>query len=177
MAMYSSSSWPQLEEALASAQQGDGEGILTLYDDYYQRGFDGNYGNELEAFLAISCLDDPGPQTVAEADSHTPKFQEVAPLLYPGFVGGYVCVFWPAQTDKRIEITGKGAGPILVIGVTGDAATPLASTRKMAASLENGRLIVVDANRHTGYGENACVTDAADNYLISTQIDFSEKLC
>lgn len=177
MAMYSSSSWPQLEEALAAAQLGDGEGILTLYDDYYQRGFDGNYGNELEAFLAISCLDDPGPQTVAEADSHTPKFQEVAPLLYPGFVGGYVCVFWPAQTDKRIEITGTGAGPILVIGVTGDAATPLASTRKMAASLEDGRLIVVDANRHTGYGENACVTDAADDYLITTQIDFSEKLC
>jgi pimeloyl-ACP methyl ester carboxylesterase len=177
MAMYSSSSWPQLEEALASAQQGDGEGILTLYDDYFQRRFDGTYGNELEAFLAISCLDDPGPQTVAEADSHTPKFQEVAPLLYPGFVGGYVCVFWPAQTDKRIEITGVGAGPILVIGVTGDAATPLASTRKMAAALEDGRLIVVDANRHTGYGENACVTDAADNYLISTQIDFSEKLC
>jgi pimeloyl-ACP methyl ester carboxylesterase len=177
MTMYSSSSWPQLEEALASAQQGDGEGILTLYDDYYQRGFDGTYGNELEAFLAISCLDDPGPQTVAEADSHTPTFQEVAPLLYPGFVGGYVCVFWPAQTDKRIEITGVGAGPILVIGVTGDAATPLASTRKMAAALEDGRLIVVDANRHTGYGENACVTDTADNYLISTQIDFSEKLC
>jgi pimeloyl-ACP methyl ester carboxylesterase len=177
MAMYSSSSWPQLEDALAAAQLGDGEGILTLYDDYYQRGFDGKYGNELEAFLAISCLDDPGPQTVAEADSHTPRFQEVAPLLYPGFVGGYVCVFWPAQTDKRIEITGAGAGPILVIGVTGDAATPLASTRKMAASLEDGRLIVVDANRHTGYGENACVTDAADNYLITTQIDFSEKLC
>jgi pimeloyl-ACP methyl ester carboxylesterase len=177
MAMYSSSMWPQLEDALAFAQAGDGEGILTLYDDYFQRGFDGNYGNELEAFLAISCLDDPGPQSVAEADSHTPKFQEVAPLLYPGFVGGYVCVFWSAQTDKRIDITGAGAGPILVIGVTGDAATPLASTRKMAASLQDGRLIVVDANRHTGYGENACVTDAADNYLISTQIDFSEKLC
>jgi hypothetical protein len=177
MAMYSSAMWPQLEEALASAQAGDGEGILTLYDDYYQRGVDGNYGNELEAFLAISCLDDPGPQSVAEADSHTPKFQEVAPLLYPGFVGGYVCVFWPAQTDRRIEITGVGAGPILVIGVTGDAATPLASTRKMAGALQDGRLIVVDANRHTGYGENACVTDAADDYLISTQIDFSEKLC
>jgi pimeloyl-ACP methyl ester carboxylesterase len=177
MAMYSSAMWPQLEEALASAQAGDGEGILTLYDDYYQRGADGNYGNELEAFLAISCLDDPGPQSVAEADSHTPKFQEVAPLLYPGFVGGYVCVFWPAQTDRRIDITGAGAGPILVIGVTGDAATPLASTRKMAGALQDGRLIVVDANRHTGYGENACVTDAADDYLISTQIDFSEKLC
>jgi hypothetical protein len=47
----------------------------------------------------------------------------------------------------------------------------------MAGALQDGRLIVVDANRHTGYGENACVTDAADDYLISTQIDFSEKLC
>ena len=177
MAMYSSSMWPQLDDALASAQLGDGEGILALYDEYYRRGIDGEYGNELEAFLAITCLDDPGPQSVSEADSHTPKFQEIAPLLYPGFVGGYICVFWPAQTDRRIEITGENAGPILVIGVTGDAATPLASTRKMAAALEDGRLIVVDANRHTGYGENACVTDTTDDYLIDLQIDFTEKLC
>jgi pimeloyl-ACP methyl ester carboxylesterase len=107
----------------------------------------------------------------------TAAFKKIAPLLYPGFTGGYVCVFWPAQPDRRIEITGNNAGPILVIGVTGDAATPLASTRKMAASLQDGRLIVVDANRHTGYGENSCVTGAADNYLITTRIDFTEKLC
>ncbi|MEY3806409.1 MAG: hypothetical protein RIR69_1221 [Actinomycetota bacterium] len=177
MAMYSSTMWPTLEDALASAQNGDGSGLLDLFDDYYQRGFDGTYGNELEAFLAISCVDDPGPQSVEESDSHIPKFQEVAPLLYPGFVGGYVCVFWPAEADQRIAITGQGAGPILVIGVTGDAATPLASTRNMAAAIEDGRLIVVEANRHTGYGVNSCVTDTTDEYLITTEIDFSEKLC
>lgn len=177
MAMYSSTSWPRLEDALAEAQRGNGAGLLELFDDYYQRGIDGTYGNELEAFLAISCLDDPGPKSVEESDGFTPQFIEAAPLLYPGFVGGYVCVFWPASADKRIEITGKGAGPILVIGVTGDAATPLASTRKMTASLEGGRLIVVEANRHTGYGVNACVTDATDDYLVTTEIDFSEKMC
>ena len=177
MAMYSSTMWPQLEDALASAQRGKGEGLLELFDNYYQRGVDGTYGNELEAFLAISCLDDPGPKSVEESDKYTPQFIEAAPLLYPGFVGGYVCVFWSAPADRRIEITGKDAGPILVIGVTGDAATPLSSTRKMAASLEEGRLIVVEANRHTGYGVNACVTDSTDDYLITTEIDFSEKLC
>lgn len=177
MAMYSSSSWPRLEEALADAQRGDGAGVLELFDDYYQRGFDGEYGNELEAFLAITCLDDPGPSTVAEADSHLPEFRRVAPLLHPGFTGGYVCVFWPTQPDYRIKVTGKGAGTLLVIGVTGDAATPLASSRNMAASLEDGRLIVVDANRHTGYGVNACVTDATNDYLIDKKIDFTEKLC
>lgn len=177
MAMYSSTMWPRLEAALADAQKGNGAGLLELFDDYYQRNIDGTYGNELEAFLAITCLDDPGPKTVEESDSFTPQFQKVAPLLYPGFVGGYVCVFWPAAEDRRIEITGKSAGPILVIGVTGDAATPLASTRKMAAALEDGRLIVVEANRHTGYGVNACVTDSTDDYLISGEIEFSEKLC
>ena len=177
MAMYSSSSWPRLEEALADAQRGDGAGLLELFDDYYQRGVDGTYGNELEAFLAITCLDDPGPSTVADADSHLPEFQRVAPLLHPGFTGGYVCVFWPTQPDNRIAVTGQGAGTLLVIGVTGDAATPLASSRNMAASLEDGRLIVVDANRHTGYGVNACVTDATNTYLIDVKIDFTEKLC
>ena len=177
MAMYSSTMWPRLEEALAEAQKGNGAGLLDLFDDYYQRNVDGTYGNELEAFLAITCLDDPGPKTVEETDAFTPQFQKVAPLLYPGFVGGYVCVFWPAPADRRIDVTGKSAGPILVIGVTGDAATPLASTRKMAAALEDGRLIVVEANRHTGYGVNACVTDSADDYLITGEIEFSEKLC
>lgn len=177
MALYSSASWPRLQQALADAQRGDGAGVLELYDDYYQREPDGTYGNELEAFLAITCLDDPGPQSVAEADSHLPAFKEAAPLLHPGFTGGYVCVFWPTQPDTRIAVTGKDAGTLLVIGVTGDAATPLASTRNMAASLEDGRLIVVDANRHTGYGVNACVTDATDDYLINKRIDFTEKSC
>jgi hypothetical protein len=47
----------------------------------------------------------------------------------------------------------------------------------MATELEDGRLIVVDANRHTGYGENDCVVSAVDNYLITTKVDFAEKAC
>lgn len=176
-AMYSSSMWPVLEGALADAQRGDGAGLLDLFDDYYQRRLDGTYNDTLEAFLAISCLDDPGPQSVEEADSHTPTFVEVAPLLHPTFTGGYVCVFWSTQPDRRVPVTAEGAGQILVIGVTGDAATPLASTRNMAAALEDGRLIVVEANRHTGYGINACVTNATDDYLIGATVGFEEKLC
>jgi hypothetical protein len=63
------------------------------------------------------------------------------------------------------------------VGTTGDAATPLASSRKMATELEDGRLIIVEANRHTGYGENDCVVSAVDNYLITTKVDFAEKAC
>ena len=176
-AMYSSTMWNQLENALNDAQKGDGSGLLELYDSYYQRQADGTYGNELEAFNAIYCLDDPGPTTVEQTDEFLPAFKKAAPRMWPGFTGGYGCVFWPAKPDPRIKITGKGAGPIVVVGTTGDAATPLASSRKMAAALEDGRLLVVTANRHTGYGENNCVTESVDNYLFTTKVTFREKAC
>ena len=176
-AMYSSSMWGQLEIALAKLAKGDGSGVLSLNDQYYQRNPDGTYGNELEAFNAISCVDDPGPTTVEESDKWIPEFLKVAPRLGMSFASGYGCVFWPAKPDLRNKITGKGAGPIVVVGTTGDSATPLASSRKMAEALEDGRLIVVTANRHTGYGENDCVTSAVNNYLVTTKVTFREKAC
>jgi pimeloyl-ACP methyl ester carboxylesterase len=176
-AMYSDYYWPQLSEALSEAQSGDGKGILQLYDDYYQRKDDGTYGNELEAFLAISCLDDPGATSIEEVDSHIEDFIAAAPRLGGNFAYGYSCALWPVKQAAKVNITGKGAGPIVVVGTTGDAATPLSSTRKMAQGLEQGILIVVDANQHTGYGANSCVVKAVDEYLIKLTVPANETTC
>jgi pimeloyl-ACP methyl ester carboxylesterase len=176
-AMYSDYYWPQLSEALSAAQLGDGKGILQLYDDYYQRKEDGTYGNELEAFLAISCLDDPGATSTEEVDSHIEDFIAAAPRLGGNFAYGYSCALWPVKQAGKVTITGKGAGPIVVVGTTGDAATPIESTRKMAQGLEQGILIVVDANQHTGYGTNSCVVKAVDDYLIKLTIPANETTC
>jgi pimeloyl-ACP methyl ester carboxylesterase len=176
-AMYSDYYWPQLSEALSEAQNGDGKGILQLYDDYYQRKDDGTYGNELEAFLAISCLDDPGATSTEEVDSHIEDFIAAAPRLGGNFAYGYSCALWPVKQAAKVNITGKGAGPIVVVGTTGDPATPLDSTRKMALSLEQGILIVVDANQHTGYGANNCVVKAVDDYLINLSVPKNETTC
>ena len=176
-AMYSDYYWPQLSEALNAAQGGDGKGILQLYDDYYQRNTDGTYGNELEAFLAISCLDDPGATSTEEVDSHIEEFIAAAPRLGGNFAYGYSCALWPVKQADKVTITGKGAGPIVVIGTTGDAATPLESTRNMALGLEQGILIVVDANQHTGYGANNCVVKAVDDYLIKLIVPANETTC
>ena len=176
-AMYSDYYWPQLSEALSAAQNGDGEGILQLYDDYYQRKADGTYGNELEAFLAISCLDDPGATSTKEVDSHIEDFIAAAPRLGGNFAYGYSCALWPVEQATKVSITGKGAGPIVVVGTTGDPATPLESTRKMAQGLEQGILIVVDANQHTGYGANNCVVKAVDDYLIKLTVPAKDLIC
>ena len=176
-AMYSSTLWSSLEEALAYAQRGDGGPLLAMYDDYYQRKWDGTYGNELEAFYAIMCLDDPGPKTIDGVDKYIPDFEKVAPRLASSFSAGYVCAFWPEKADSRIKVTGKGAGPIVVVGTTGDAATPLQSSRNMTKALEDGRLIVVTDNRHTGYGANSCVIEAVNKYLLTAQVSWNEKQC
>lgn len=176
-AMYSNTLWPQLETALADAAKGNGAQLLALYDDYFQRQPDGSYGNELEAFLAISCLDDPEGSTVADVDVDVARFAAAAKRLGENFGYGYACALWPHRVAERVIVTGKGAGPIVVIGTTGDAATPLASTRKAANNLEQGVLVIVEADRHTGYGLNSCVVQNVDAYLISLKAPKNETYC
>ena len=176
-AMYSESSWPQLEQALADAQQGKGAGLLALYDEYYQRQPDGTYDNSLEAFQTITCMDVAERPTVAEDDATAPRFTSIAPRLAPGTTGSYFCTFYPKAEDPRVPITGAGAGPILVVGTTGDPATPLASSQNMANALEQGVLLTVVADQHTGYDVNQCSHDNVDDYLIDLTVPAKGTRC
>jgi len=177
-AMYSESFWPALERSLAAAQFGDGGGLLALHDSYYQRMADGSYGNELEAFQAISCADTAERLTVEETDAQASMFTQVAPLLAPeGSAGGYFCTFFPESIEPRVTITGAGAGPVVVIGTTGDPATPFESTVRMSNILEDGRLVIVEADQHTGYGVNRCVIDVVNDYLIDLAPPADETEC
>ncbi len=177
-AMYSDSFWPALAESLADAQLGDGGGLLQLFDAYYQRAPDGTWGNHLEAFRVISCIDRDDQRSVEELDAAAVELHEAAPRIVPeGSLGRYMCTFLPPSDDRRQEITGNGAGPVMVIGTTGDPSTPLDSTRRMADVLEDGRLVIVDANQHTGYGLNRCVIDAVNAYLIDLEAPADETEC
>jgi pimeloyl-ACP methyl ester carboxylesterase len=166
-AMYSERYWPALERALEDAAAGDGAGLLQLHDAYYQRRADGTYGNLIEAFQAINCADEAERPTVEEADADVDQVLAIAPRIFPYTTGSYSCTFFPPALDPRISITGAGAGPIVVIGTTGDPATPLESSRAMADTLEDGRLVIVEANEHTGYRGDDCVRGIVHDYLLS----------
>ena len=176
-AMYSDALWSQLERALADAVVGDGSGLLALYDEYYQRKPNGTYGNELEAFISISCLDDPGPIGIEAVDAQIPIFTKAAKRFGPGFGYGYSCALWPVKQAKRVVVTGKGAGPVIVIGTTGDPATPIESSRNAAKALESGIFLTVKAEQHTGYGVNTCIVETVDAYLIDLVVPKNGKVC
>ncbi len=176
-AMYDDGFWPSLERALEDAAAGDGAGLLQLQDLYYQRQRDGSYSNLLEAFQAITCADDLARPTVEESDAEAEQLIGVAPRLFPYTTGSYTCTFFPESLDPRLAITGIGAGPIVVIGTTGDPSTPLDSSRRMAEALEDGRFVVVEANQHTGYGVNDCVDDLVADYLVQLAAPADGTVC
>ena len=88
-----------------------------------------------------------------------------------------MCTFFPPSQDPRVTITGAGAGPIVVCGATGDPATPLNSTRQMASTLEDGRLVVIVADQHTCYGVTACADDIINDYLVNLDVPPAETDC
>ncbi len=105
----------------------------------------------------ITCMDSAERPTVEEDDANALRDQPPGAAVLAGARSAPTSARSSRRpSDPRIPITGAGAGPIVVVGTTGDPATPLVGTEAMAAALEDGRLVVVDADQHTGYGTNEC---------------------
>ena len=115
--------------------------------------------------LAIAVLIAPAAQALEGKLVHL----KVETANVPGPVD--VAVYIPAGYDaKRAETY-----PLIVQLHGGGGSS--ANMTAMAETLEDGRLIVLDAQRHTGYGANDCVTDAVNDFLVTTKVSFREKSC
>jgi pimeloyl-ACP methyl ester carboxylesterase len=178
-ALYDNAFWPVLMDALADAQDGNAKALLGMYDDYLQRQSDGTWTNAFEALVAINCLDDPGPQgDPSVSDALAAELETVAPRMGAWAAYGDLCMFWPVPPVPKLRVTGAGAGPIVVVGTTGDPITPLESSRQLAEDeLEDGHLVTVVADRHTGYGVNQCSVEAVDGYLIDLVVPDPGLVC
>ena len=169
-AMENPAVWSQLSAALTAAQRGRGAPLLQGYDLFFEYNGDGTWPNIFEAFQTIRCMDSDQRLTVEQEDAIAARFTEVSPRLSPHTTGGYFCTFFPAATDPRVEITGAGAGPILVCGMAGDTELPLQGTRAMADTLEDGYLIVVDAPGTGCWRDSQCANDLITDYLIDLDV-------
>jgi pimeloyl-ACP methyl ester carboxylesterase len=172
--LYDTTYRPQLYRALAALERRDGRPMFELYRSYQTSG--GRFPHEVDALQAISCVDDPGPTDIAEIDQRAAQLKALAPRLGEALGTGYVCATWPAP-PRPVTVTGRGAGPILVVGTTGDPITPLTSSTALAASLEQGRLLTVEGDRHTGYDLNACATATIDRYLTDLAVPAAGTVC
>jgi pimeloyl-ACP methyl ester carboxylesterase len=176
--LYSPGSWVLLRQALADVENGDPTTILASADAYNER-IDGVYvSNSTEAFTAYNCMD--YPQDSAELQQQAQdRVAAEAPVTAPYWFGVDVCASWPVPpTGVRAPVSAPGAAPILVIGTTGDPATPYVWAQSLAAQLESGVLITRVGEGHTGYNQgNTCVDDAVDAYLVDGTAPTSDLRC
>jgi pimeloyl-ACP methyl ester carboxylesterase len=169
-AMYDSQTgWPQLRRAIAEAQKGYGDIFLKLADEYTGRQNDGSYpNNEFDSGAVIDCLDFNEPRTLEQIRSDAKAFSVKAPLFGPYLAyGGVTCKFFNQDSEVAIEpIT--TANPVIVIGTTGDPATPYEWAQGLSKLLTNSRLISLTGEGHTGQGQgNACIDDQIDDFYLT----------
>jgi TAP-like protein len=77
---------------------------------------------------------------------------------------------WPGTHDPYPTGAATGAPPILLVGTTGDPATPYAQTAKLAAMLGDAHIVTWDGEGHTAYPQTSCVVNAVDAYLINLTV-------
>lgn len=168
-ALYNKGFWPTLRLALGRAiRERDGDMLLTLADQMLQRRPDGAYSNQMEANMAVNCVDKPNPRDADAYEREVDKAGAAAPHFGEYVMwGGLPCVYWPVQTGQAPRpVSARGAAPILVIGTTRDPATPFRWARALASQLQSGTLLTHDGDGHTAYlGGPACVTEPTDRYL------------
>lgn len=181
--LYSQDNWVALNIALdMTLNQKNPEIFLILADAYFGRTGPGQFeSNQSDAFTAVNCLDDGGqdmPQD--EIDAFGAKMRELAPTFGWYFSHGKSeCEYW-AYPGKggRFAPNAEGANTILVVGTTGDPATPYKHSQSMTKQLGSAVLLTYDGEGHTAYGSsNSCVDDAVDSYLIDGVLPAEGTVC
>jgi hypothetical protein len=168
--LYVRDYWYLLSGALQQAFDGNGLAMGLLADAYASRGPAGYLNNSIEAFYAISCLDDHDSIEPDQVAGEVAAFEEVSPTLGRTFAFSLAtCRGWQYDAaDPPPEIRGEGAAPIVVVGTTRDPATPYEWSVALADQLESGVLVTRDGDGHTGYNSgNDCVDEAVEAYLVA----------
>jgi len=169
--LYSEEQWPILAVALQLADDdNDGAVLQALADQSSGRRPDGTYDNSFDANTAINCADQAYPTDLAAFRRFARDLSVEAPRFGASLaLSGMTCAFWPVRAAERYTgpFRAQGSPPILLVGTTGDPATPYAEARSLAGQLDNAVLLTWKSYTHGAYvGPSGCVHDAVDRYLI-----------
>jgi pimeloyl-ACP methyl ester carboxylesterase len=181
--LYDSAYWAMLTMAMLNATTAsDGSMLLMLADAY--NSFDGvRYSNNmLTANTAINCLDYPSADaTQAQTQAQLEQAIATAPTLGEFWVGNGIsqCAHWPYKaTANPHAVQSTTKAPILILGTTGDPATPYTNAVELTKQLSTSRLLTFQAEGHTAYGRgNDCVNDVVDRYLLTGKLPREGRVC
>jgi len=176
--LYDQHRWPQLANAIGDLRGGDPAGVFRLADSYAERDESGHYSNLFDANTVINCADSEVQLTPEQVRDLQAQWRDRYPLFGgPLATGLLTCGLWPGQRDPYPTGPATGAPPILVVGTTGDPATPYEQTPKLAEMLGVGVVLTWDGEGHTAYPHTPCITEAVNAYLIDLKTPADGHTC
>ncbi|MFJ9901512.1 alpha/beta hydrolase [Streptomyces sp. NPDC101152] len=181
-ALYSKDFWQYLTEGLQQAYQGDGRVLMLLSDSMNGRSENGEYSNITAANIAINCADEKARYTPAYVEGKLPEFRAASPLFGDFLAWGMIsCTDWavPGAADHP-DVSAPGAAPILVVGNTGDPATPYEGARRMVDALGKGVGVELTykGQGHGAYdSKNKCVQSVVNGYLLDGKVPAAGTVC
>jgi hypothetical protein len=170
--LYDEGSWTILSQAIAALLRGRPDAVQELADSYVDRGKTGYTDNLFEAIYAVNCLDKPVTTDRATLVAEGKQLDAADPLRASdneNDLGDPVCANWPVKPEGSVHrVTAKGAPPIVVLGTTGDPATPYAWAQSLAGQLPGGVLLSLRGQGHTAYRNKvACINDPVDAFFVT----------
>lgn len=173
---FDADQYPRLTDTLKDAMAGNADVLLAASDQLLGRKENG-WDTQAYAFPAIGCLD----KTDEGAEAAYRRWEELIPKA-PVFAGNMgfepACEYWTAPAVPHLKLTGKGAAPILVVGSTGDSATPYQHAVSMAQQLESGHLLTYDGPGHGAVlSGSRCVVEAVAAYFEDGTLPEDGKTC
>ena len=180
--LYSKDFWPYLTEGLDEAYHGDGRILMMLSDSMNGRNEDGHYSNIQAANVAINCADDRARYDVDDVERQRSAFRRVSPLFGDHLAWSMLsCTHWPVRgAAEHPDVHAPGAPPILVVGNTGDPATPYQGARRMAERLGKGVGVQLTwkGQGHGAYDSgDTCVQNAVNGYLLDGRVPRNGTVC
>jgi pimeloyl-ACP methyl ester carboxylesterase len=160
ISMYVRPIWPVLDRALAEAAAGDTRRIQLLADIAVGRNDDGTYDAGGGAFPAITAIDASYPTEIVIQDLLGLIYPTVSPSFGPStfwasLAGGYSAFEWPVEADTRY---------------TGPFRYPSGRT--------NARLLTMNGDGHTAYGDNStCIDDAVEAFFFDSVVPARGTTC
>jgi len=149
--------WPDLGIALVKALAGNGDALIELGRFVTGRQPDGTYDDPGESRGYVWCKDHEERPTVADFQAIAAEVSEVFTAFGPYPYPIPYCYAVP-PTDEPTPLPSEDVPPVVVVGSTGDFATPLVGVEHAAELLGDAVLITRDGDGHTSYGRNTCVT-------------------
>ncbi|MFE2260491.1 alpha/beta hydrolase [Streptomyces griseosporeus] len=181
-ALYSKEFWQYLTEGLQEAYDGDGRILMSLSDSMNGRNENGEYSNIAAANVSINCADDKPRYSADYVERKLPEFRAASPLFGDFLAWGMVsCTDWavPGAADHP-DVSAPGSAPILVVGNTGDPATPYEGARRMVEALGKGVGVELTykGQGHGSYdSKNKCVQGAVNGYLLNGKVPAAGTVC